>query len=258
MTRTRSQTATATAAIALVEALQTHFKTSLETLATALVPDHPPLAAVEWLRDEGRHGGGMRYVAVETPVFNRVAINISHVHYEDLPDKRLRSATALSTIIHPHNPRAASMHMHISWTELADGEGYWRMMADLNPSIVDKNDRDAFAAALREAAPALYPRAAAEGDRYFFIPALERHRGVTHFYLESYSSGDFEADLAQAERLGRAVIDRYVALIAAACQVHPVISEDDQARQIYYHTIYLLQVLTLDRGTTSGLLVHDQ
>ena len=29
-------------------------------------------------------------------------------------------------------------------------------------------------------------------------------------------------------------------------------------RQIDYHTLYLYQVLTLDRGTTSGLLVHDQ
>ena len=29
-------------------------------------------------------------------------------------------------------------------------------------------------------------------------------------------------------------------------------------RQLAYHTLYLFQVLTLDRGTTSGLLVHDQ
>ena len=32
----------------------------------------------------------------------------------------------------------------------------------------------------------------------------------------------------------------------------------DFARQRAYHTLYLFQVLTLDRGTTSGLLVHDQ
>ena len=28
--------------------------------------------------------------------------------------------------------------------------------------------------------------------------------------------------------------------------------------QLAYHTLYLFQVLTLDRGTTSGLLIHDQ
>ena len=33
---------------------------------------------------------------------------------------------------------------------------------------------------------------------------------------------------------------------------------DEQRAQLSYHTVYFFQVLTLDRGTTSGLLVHSQ
>lgn len=258
VTRTVSSTTTARAAIALVDELQQHFRARLEALARRVEPHHGDLARIEWLRDAGRHGGGHRYVAVETGVFNRVALNVSHVHYDDLPDRRMRSATALSTIIHPRNPWAPSMHMHISWTQMREGEGYFRMMADLNPAIASEAERERFAAGLRSAAPTLYEHAAAQGERYFDIPALGRRRGITHFYLEAHASGDFAADLALAHTLGRTTIDTYVDIVAGALAEHPSAGASEQRVQLDYHTLYLLQVLLLDRGTTSGLLVHDQ
>lgn len=257
VSQTRSRSHTAAAAIDLVEALQLRFKLALEQLAAGR-GDEGPLAAVEWLRDEGRHGGGRRYVAAETSVFNRAAINVSHVHYDDDPSRKLGSASALSTIIHPVDPRAPSVHIHISWTERKDASGYWRLMADLNPAIPDQAATASFAGALREVAPQLYDEASAQGDRYFFIPALERHRGVTHYYLEGYASDDLEADQGLAQRFGEAAIDRYAALLGAALDQPQPPSEDQRARQLAYHSVYLFQVLTLDRGTTSGLLVHDQ
>jgi coproporphyrinogen III oxidase len=215
---------------------------------------------IEWLRDEGRHGGGVRYACVETSVFNRASVNVSTVHYDDDPSKRLRSATAISTIIHPRHPRAPSMHMHISYTETRDGQGYWRMMADLNPSHDDENEKTRFAGALERAAGDLYPRARDDGDRYFFIPALSRHRGITHFYLEEFSTGDFDTDLALAEKIGTTTIDTYVGILddALSGPASKEPSDDERAHQLAYHTAYLFQVLTLDRGTTSGLLIHDQ
>lgn len=197
----------------------------------------------------------MRYVAVETPMFNRAAINVSHVHYDDEPDRPLRSATALSTIIHPAHPRAPSVHIHVSWTQMTRGPGYWRMMADLNPSIVDERAKQRFAAALSEAAPHEYEAASAQGDRYFYIPPLGRHRGVTHFYLEGHATADPQADHALAVRVGETAIDTYLELLA---EPRKPPSEADRAQQLAYHTLYLYQVLTLDRGTVSGLSVHDQ
>jgi coproporphyrinogen III oxidase len=185
---------------------------------------------------------------------------VSQIHYDDEPSKRLSSATALSTIIHPRHPHAPSVHVHVSWTEMRDGSGYWRIMADLNPAIRDTAlalaGKARFIAALRAGAPAVFDEAARQGDRYFFIPALDRHRGVAHFYLEQYATADPAADAALAQAVGEAAIDTHAAIVGEA--VRAPASDEDRRSQLAYHTLYLFQVLTLDRGTTSGLLVHDQ
>lgn len=257
MTRIDARSPDAARARQLVGDLQQRFATALEAVG-ARHGKPIELASVSWLRDQGRHGGGSRLVAADTPVFNRVAINVSGVHYDDLPERRLGSATALSTIIHPQSPHAPSVHIHISWTELRDAPGYWRIMGDLNPAIEEPATTARFRDTMRAVAPELYETAAAQGDKYFFIPALGRHRGVTHYYLEGYASGDAAADLDLARRFGEAVTDRYAAELDAALTRAPAPTAEDRQRQLEYHTLYLFQVLTLDRGTTSGLLVHDQ
>lgn len=259
---TTARSPRAASAHALVRSLQRRFVEGLEAVARAQSAslDDPAqrFTSVTWLRDDGRHGGGMRYEIGDTLVFDRGSVNVSQVHYDDEPQRRLGSATALSTIIHPRNPHAPSVHMHFSWTELRDGSGYWRLMADLNPSIPVEADRARFEASLRQAAPVQYEHAAEQGARYFYIPALGRHRGVAHFYLESYRTDDHEADAALVRAVGESTIDTYCAILGDALRERHEVTEDDRARQLAYHTVYLLQVLTLDRGTTSGLLVHDQ
>ena len=236
----------AASALNLVSALQ-------RRLVNGLAP--VVLTPFEWLRDGGCHGGGIRLACTQNTVFNRASVNVSSVHYDDEPEKRLACATALSAIIHPANPRAPSVHLHVSFTELRDGTGSWRMMADLNPSLEDPVQKVRFVEALERAAPALAAAAWRQGDAYFFIPALGRHRGVAHFYLEEFFTSDFEHDRALAQRVGVAAIDTYVDMLRAR---PPTATEAQLAEQLAYHTLYLFQVLTLDRGTSSGLLVHDQ
>ena len=254
---TTARSPRAASAHALVQSLQRRFVDGLEAVARTM-GGHGRFEAVTWLRDGGRHGGGTRFEVGDTSIFNRGSVNVSQVHYDDEPDKRLGSATALSTIIHPRNPLAPSVHLHFSWTEMRDGSGYWRLMADLNPAIPVDADRVAFEASLRQAAPSSYAHAAEQGARYFYIPALERHRGVTHFYLEGYRTSDHEADAGLVETVGRSAIDSYCEILGRALAERTEVSEEDRARQLAYHTVYLFQVLTLDRGTTSGLLVHDE
>ena len=242
---------------ALVQSLQTRFAETLGRVSAAHGGE-PALGRAAWRRDDGRHGGGDRYYAEYGPVFNRGAINVSVVHYDDMPDKRLGSATALSTIIHPRHPRAPSVHMHISWTEMRDGSGYWRIMADLNPAIPNDAHTGRFEARLRERAGETFSEGQTAGDRYFAIPALDRHRGVSHFYLEGYATEDPGGDLALARGVGEGVIDLYCDLLGETLEAATPIDAADEQTQLAYHTVYLLQVLTLDRGTTSGLLVHDQ
>ena len=250
MIRTQASTPQAQKALDIVTHLQMYFVKKLNTFA------EKDFEALEWFRDEGRHGGGLRYEARDEKIFNRASVNISQIHYEDDPSKKLSSATAISTIIHPQNPLAPSMHMHISWTQMRDGKGYWRIMADLNPSNPIKEDTAAFLHTLKEMAPAYQEEAIAQGDKYFYIPALKKHRGVAHFYLEHFTTQDTQEDEDLAISCGERVIETYITILSRRVQ-----QESDaqaKANQLAYHTLYLFQVLTLDRGTTSGLLVHDQ
>jgi len=257
MEKIYAQAVEAQEAYNVVEDLQSFFVTRLNELSTTF-GDDKAFSPVEWFRDAGRHGGGVRFVASDDSLFNRGSVNISQVQYDDDDSKSLASATALSTIIHPLNPHVPSIHMHISWTQLKTGEGYWRVMADLNPAIIYDEDTEAFEANLKKQAKEHYDEGHEQGERYFYIPALERHRGVSHFYLEGFNSGDFESDKCFAISMGESVIKTYMEIVKNALKTRTVISDDDKDQQLAYHSLYLLQVLTLDRGTTSGLLIHDQ
>jgi len=246
-------------AYSLVEDLQAYFTGKLNDLSATL-GNGKEFEAVEWLRDGGRHGGGVRYEARDETIFNRASVNISQVHYDDDETKKLSSATAISSIIHPKNPHAPSMHMHFSWTQMRDGEGYWRLMADLNPSLLpDDVSKRTFDRMLDKAAGDQYiEEGKAQGDRYFNIPVLGQTRGVSHFYQEGFNTGDFESDRAYVEQFAKKVVDAYIGITLQALQHYTSYTQEEYEKQIDYHTLYLFQVLTLDRGTTSGLLVHDQ
>jgi len=251
----------AASALALVRALQRRMVDAQQAVARER-GGHDSFTEFAWLRDDGRHGGGNRWMIADSGAFDRASVNVSQVHYDDEPARKLASATALSTIIHPRHPHAPSVHVHVSWTEMRDGGAYWRIMADLNPALADSAfaiaSGERFGAALRTAAPAIYAEASRQGDRYFFIPALGRHRGISHFYLEQYATGDAAADRALADAVAHAAIDTHAAIERDALHDHGPPTADERARQLAYHTLYFFQVLTLDRGTTSGLLVHDQ
>jgi len=257
MERIKAKSSRASQALTFVSDLQQRFVNKLNAISKKY-GQGKPFEPVEWFRDEGAHGGGVRFMATDETIFNRASVNISQVQYDDDEKKQLASASAISTIIHPGNPLAPSVHIHISWTELKNGSGYWRVMADLNPAIKNTADKAEFANKLKHAAPQQYVEASAQGDRYFNIPVLGRHRGVTHFYLENYFSGDFNVDMKMARTIGETAIDTYCDILASAIEQRTAPSEADRKQQLDYHTLYFFQVLTLDKGTTSGLLVHNQ
>ena len=257
MNMTMASSQEAKKAYALVRSLQKRFVEKLDAL-TQKYGNGKHFKELTWLRDDGIHGGGSRFEARDETLFNTASVNVSQVHYDELPKKQLKSATAISTIIHPNNPNVPSVHIHISLTELRSGKSYWRIMADLNPSIFNKHDREAFDEALQNLSGDYYEEGSQQGNKYFAIPALERTRGISHFYLENFQTQNSDADFDFAKQFGEGIIDAYINIIDNALASRKEISPADRAEQLVYHTTYLFQVLTLDRGTTAGLMVHNQ
>ena len=131
---------------------------------------------------------------------------------------------------------------------MRSGKTYWRIMADLNPSISSPAMIARFSEGLREAVTSneLYEFGIAQGDKYFYIPALQRHRGVVHFYLEQYTSQSGADDATFAEHFGKTMIAAYGNVLANIPRAE--VAADTLAAQLSYHTLYFFQVLTLDRG----------
>jgi len=243
-------------ALDMLSTAQSHFVEQLSSLC-ALHELPEQFKAVQWLRDNGSHGGGLRFEAPQNSLFNQASVNVSQIQYEDRPDKAFISATALSTIIHPIHPLAPSVHIHVSWTELRSGKSYWRLMADLNPSIHCEKDTAKFNLTLKEAGAVYYDQASKQGDEYFYIPALKAHRGVSHFYLEGFNPT--ECDGAEfALTFVHDVINSYITIFSDKLATCEYATEIQKQAQLDYHTLYFYQVLTLDKGTTAGLLIHSQ
>ncbi|MFT6139500.1 MAG: coproporphyrinogen III oxidase [Psychromonas sp.] len=240
----------------MLSKLQTDFMEILQPISEPF-GSRVQFKSIDWLRDEGLHGGGLRFEAVEGKLFNRASINISQVQYDDLPDKSFSSATALSTIIHPHHPLAPSLHMHISWTELKNGQGTWRIMADLNPSIPDQKEKEKFDNCLKEITGKYHQQGERLGNAYFYIPALQCFRGVSHFYLEGFNPDSMTSNHF-AKDFGESIIQCYGEILAQKTLNAELPTEDQKNAQLNYHTLYFYQVLTLDKGTTTGLLIHNQ
>lgn len=249
-------------ALNMLSSAQDYFVKQLSQLCQPQHSEHASFTAQEWLRDNGAHGGGIRFEAPQNSLFNRGSVNVSQIQYEDRPDKAFISATALSTIIHPINPLVPSIHIHVSWTELRSGKNYWRLMADLNPAISCEEDTANFDNTLKTLGGQYYDQAKQAGDDYFYIPALKAHRGVSHFYLEGFNPEGIEGN-AFAKQFVTGVIDSYIAifsnkLTAAKNRLTADITQQQKQTQLDYHTLYFYQVLTLDKGTTAGLLIHNQ
>jgi coproporphyrinogen III oxidase len=242
------------AAFALIQLsqIQHYFVEKLAHVATGTC-----FKSVEWFRDNGQHGGGERFEAIDNSIFNRASVNLSQVQYEDDPKKSFLSATALSTIIHPQHPLAPSVHLHVSWTELKNGQHYWRLMADLNPAIEDPDDTQLFKHTLQKATGEYFTSGIEQGDHYFYIPALNKHRGACHFYLEGFT-GNKKTSPLFAINFAKQVIGCYISILDEKLNRLPPPSDIELLQQLNYHTLYFYQVLTLDRGTTAGLLIHDQ
>jgi len=244
-------------AYTLVRSLQKRFVDKLNHLSQT-IGENKNFQEVTWLRDEGIHGGGSRFEARDNVLFNTASVNVSQVHYDEDETKKLQSASAISTIIHPKNPNVPSIHIHISLTQIKGNKSYWRIMADLNPSINNNEDKDVFVKSLKDLSGDTYEEGIKQGDKYFNIPDLNRHRGISHFYLENYKTSNIQEDYHFANSFGEGIIDTYIDIIENAFKTRESFSVHDIKQQLDYYTLYLFQVLTLDRGTTSGLLIHNQ
>ncbi len=215
-------------------------------------------------------GGGLMSVMRGGRVFEKIGVNVSTVYGElgaeaqramaarkDMPgmaeDPRFW-ASGISLVAHMQNPHCPAVHMNtrMFWTP----HGWWfGGGSDLNPCIEYPEDTKAFHAVQKAHCDPhgddLYPRYKAWADEYFFIPHRGRARGVGGIFYDDHSSGDWEADFAFTQDVGRAFLKAFVPLVDRRRDT--TWTEADKDKQLVHRGLYAEYNLVYDRGTKFGL-----
>lgn len=215
-------------------------------------------------------GGGVMSVMRGGRVFEKVGVNISTVHGR-LGEAAQRSLTArkeiagleadprfwasgISLVAHMRSPKTPAVHMNtrMFWTP----SGWWfGGGADLNPMREVAEDtaffHDTLKAACDRHAPDYYPRFKAWADEYFMIRHWNEPRGVGGIFYDDLCSGDWEADFAFTQDVGRAFIDAFIPLTAK--RAPESWTAEDREHQLIKRGRYAEFNLVYDRGTKFGL-----
>jgi len=219
-------------------------------------------------------GGGLMSVMRGGRVFEKVGVNISTVYGSLAPraQKAMAArgvpgmesdprfwASGISLVAHMQNPHAPAVHMNtrMFWTP---GAWWFGGGSDLNPCIEYAEDTAHFHAVqkthLDPHGAAHYPKLKAWADEYFYVPHRGRARGVGGIFMDDHCTGDWAADFALTQDIGRAFLPAYIPLVERRRDT--AWSEADKDVQLVHRGLYAEYNLVYDRGTKFGLETgHD-
>jgi coproporphyrinogen III oxidase len=154
-----------------------------------------------WINDIG---SGNTAVMAEGAVIEKGAVNFSLVKGPFTPrmeailgeKAQTYTATGISSILHPENPRMPIIHMNVRYFALNNGVSWFGGGIDLTPHIIEPEDAAMFHLSLKNICDRFdknfYPEFKKWADEYFFLPHRNETRGIGGIFFDRIKTGNPE------------------------------------------------------------------
>ncbi|KAA8537143.1 hypothetical protein F0562_029631 [Nyssa sinensis] len=233
-----------------------------------------------WSRPGG--GGGISRVLQDGAVWEKAGVNVSVV-YGVMPPEAYRAAkpsnadansdikpgpvpffaAGISSVLHPKNPFAPTLHFNYRYFETdarEDAPGAPRQWwfgggTDLTPAYIFEEDVKHFHLVQKRACDkfdaSFYPRFKKWCDDYFYIKHRGERRGLGGIFFDDLNDYDQEMLLSFATECTNSVVPAYLPIIEKRKDVpftdhHKAWQQLRRGRYVEFNLVY-------DRGTTFGL-----